>query len=594
MGSVVNETGDTVAEAFHPVAVVILVGAPKLGFSALGLYAVNQPAQGIVLVAVENVVGRTACAVVVPEAVKLAVAGVDIVVDVPGGGFGFRGASQIVVGEGGVRAVSVVLPGEKAVFGGVVIGGELPVADGNGRGVAKGIVGEAVGLRLAGAVGGIAASAQGFQKAPVVVDVFQGDHIGNPGFVHAPLVRVIGGVHLRPVCVDRFGGGGGHAAEIAAVLVGGGVASGVGDGGYAVFVPGVSGGRGDFAAGTVLFGQGKACGVPGGIVGNGFFLEPVGDACHIVFAVVGVFEGTAAPGDGFDEVAAGIGAGFLGGSGGFHGDQIAVLVIFHGLGGFSHQGNIVEICRIAVALVGADHPDGFHLGIRLFGHDSQGGILPILHVRVEGDVVVLGAIIRVGENGPEAELLLLILGRGVVPGGGGHVIRYGIRLGPAGQHVGLPGLANGHVLVGAAFRVRVAVYLNRISFAGCAVHPAAGDKAGKAAHGPAVSPILHTAVFQQIQIGRGVVFLKLEVVREEVGTCAIVVHPNGVFSGCFDGKGYAQPHPAAVHRCAGLVVYRFAFGRNAVAADLQIHPFSGEIGALGGVYIGGQGVGPRL
>ena len=174
------------------------------------------------------------------------------------------------------------------------------------------------------------------------------------------------------------------------------------------------------------------------------------------------------------------------------------------MGGFFCEGQVVKVGGVPISLIGADHPDRFdHCGF-LLGYNGCGDILPVRNVRVKGYVMILRCIVGVGDDCPEAELLVLVLGRRVIAGSSLLVIRHRVCLGPAGHHEGLPGFVDGHILVCAAFRVSVASDLDGIGVLAFGKQAVALVVAGQGPHCPAIPPILQVPVFQQIQIGRGI------------------------------------------------------------------------------------------
>ena len=108
-----------------------------------------------------------------------------------------------------------------------------------------------------------------------------------------------------------------------------------------------------------------------------------------------------------------------------------------------------------------------------------------------------------------------------------------------------------------------------------------------------MAPIPQASVFQHIQARRPLRALQLHVVHVKVRPGSLVVHPYGTRSAALRRKRHAQPHPALVYPCAGLVIDAFALllrSRDSQSRHLQVHPFSAERRTLGRIHIRRQGV----
>ena len=121
-----------------------------------------------------------------------------------------------------------------------------------------------------------------------------------------------------------------------------------------------------------------------------------------------------------------------------NGSQIPVIIVLHDLGRFLHQGEIVKIRNIGISFVGADN---LYLLDRLIGPSGNyrhRRKLPGTDVRTEGRIVVLCCAIGIGQDYPQAKLLILIPCGSVfhiLEVARCNVVRDGVRLAPAGEHI---------------------------------------------------------------------------------------------------------------------------------------------------------------
>ena len=195
--------------------------------------------------------------------------------------------------------------------------------------------------------------------------------------------------------------------------------------------------------------------------------------------------------------------------------------------------------------------------------------------------MVFRCIVGIGDDSPEAKLLVLVLGRRVIAGGGLLVVRYRVGLGPAGHDEGLSSLVDGHVLVRAALGVSVATDPDGISVLVCGEQANALTEAGQRSHGPAVPPVLQAAVFQQIQIGRRLSAFQLEVVHVDISANAVGIDADGVGFLLRRGKGQTEPYPPAVNCAVRGVVQALAGGDHRVSVhDLEVDAPAQEGGAF--------------
>ena len=145
---------------------------------------------------------------------------------------------------------------------------------------------------------------------------------------------------------------------------------------------------------------------------------------------------------------------------GLHRHQLPVLVVLHRLRHFLGQGQIVKIRHVPVPFVGADHTDALHLGVGLLRHNGQGGILPLPHIRVEGHIVILLAVVAIGHLRSQTKLLVLVPGCRILSFRLLLVIWHRVRFCPPGQHIALPGLVYRNLLIPAALRICVSYDAN--------------------------------------------------------------------------------------------------------------------------------------
>ncbi len=191
-------------------------------------------------------------------------------------------------------------------------------------------------------------------------------------------------------------------------------------------------------------------------------------------------------------------------------------------------------------------------------------------------VLLLPGAVR--QNRPQAELLILVPRCRVLSLGLLLVIRYGVRLRPARQNIRLSRLVNGYLLIRVALRIRVSLDLQRVCILSCKQTLSLYERS-QASHLPAVAPIPQASVFQHIQARRPLRALQLHVVHVKVRPGSLVVHPYGTRSAALRRKRHAQPHPALVYPCAGLVIDAFTLllrSRDSQSRHLQVHPFSAE------------------
>lgn len=178
-------------------------------------------------------------------------------------------------------------------------------------------------------------------------------------------------------------------------------------GGQPVFAATIGGGSGDtqIAAAGQCGGGHVACSV----VAHGVGDQAVGDGFQamLIGGIVGVAVSSASAGDRFDQVSAGIGVCVGGKPGSGDGDQIAVIVILHGLGRFPDQGNVVKIRDIRVFLVPQNNTDPFHGACGMLWDDGIAYKLPVCQIRVEGDIIYFLGIVRKIQRQPQTALLLL-------------------------------------------------------------------------------------------------------------------------------------------------------------------------------------------
>ena len=244
--------------------------------------------------------------------------------------------------------------------------------------------------------------------------------------------------------------------------------------------------------------------------------------------VVGVGECAAAACVHGDEVSVFKGRGFLLLAGGLDGDEIAVGVVVHRLRDLARQAEVVKVGGVAVFLIGADHADGLDRLARLLRHDGARGKLPAAHVGIERCVMVLRRAVRVGQDRPQAELLLQILRRIVIFL---HIVRQAQGFRPAGENVGLrAGQVDCDLLVGLAVGVSVAIDAQGVS-AGDLLRQANAVAEGRAGvQRPAVVFNLHICIAQQVQSRGCFPVLKLEIVGVEAAGQAVCDHADGVIS----------------------------------------------------------------
>jgi len=160
-----------------------------------------------------------------------------------------------------------------------------------------------------------------------------------------------------------------------------------------------------------------------GIIGDG--QQPV-----LIGGIIGIIEGTVAAGDLLDEVIVGIVLGsFVCQICGSYRYQVALVVILHSLSLFPDQGDVVEMGGVDVVFVQALDLDGFHGLFRLFRDHGHAAELPGLNIRAEGQEVLLGLAVAVGDLRHQAAILCDIVGH--LGGIGGR-----IRLDPAGENIG--------------------------------------------------------------------------------------------------------------------------------------------------------------
>ena len=308
-------------------------------------------------------------------------------------------------------------------------------------------------------------------------------------------------------------------------------------------------------------------------------------------AVVGVGECAAAARVHGDEVAVFKGSRFFLLAGGLDGDKIAVGVIVHRLGDLARQAEVVKVGGVAVFLIGADHADGPDCLARLLRHDGAGGKLPPSHIRIERRVMILRRAVRVGQDRPQAELLVQILRRVVVFL---HIVRQAQGFRPAGEDIGLrAGQVDCDLLVGLAVGVSVAIDAQGVS-AGDLLRQANAVAEGRTGvQRPTVVFNLHIRIAQQVQSRGCFALFQLEIVGVEAAGQAVCDHADGVAAGFRSGEADRQPRPAAVNAGGGLDIQLFGCPcRPGGRGHFQIDAVSEEAGGRGGFDIAGEGVPP--
>ena len=383
--------------------------------------------------------------------------------------------------------IAVGLPGQISVPGGVGIPRQRPVSHLQSRQVAEGIIGKGVDLFTlpGGAV-------QGRQLA-FAVSIPHPRLFCNLRFRQAAQ-RIVAAAADGP---QRIGGGGGqpqHLADAAAVPIAHGGAAAVRDGGEAGAsgVIGGAAGHGQAAAGE---GGPDDVALPG--VGHGLRHRAARHGGAVVLAVILIAVCPVSAGDGLDEVPLVVGVGLRLQTRGGHGHQIAVLVILHGLGRLPDQGDVIEVGGVGVLLIGQQHLDGGDLQPALPtlpGYQRHADKLPCAQVRAEGDIVPLVGAVRIVDAHPQAELLELVQ---LLAGSLGLGICYGVRPGPAGEHIGIRCRGvDGDALIGVAVLILPAALDPDGTTA--AVPADTGDDAGPLTHAPA-GGAGDGAVFQQFR-----------------------------------------------------------------------------------------------
>ena len=205
--------------------------------------------------------------------------------------------------------------------------------------------------------------------------------------------------------------------------------------------------------------------------------------------------------------------------------------------------------------------------------------------------MILRRAVRVGQDRPQAELLLQILRRIVVFL---HIVRQAQGFRPAGEDVGLrAGQVDCDLLVGFAVGVSVAIDAQGVS-AGDLLRQANAVAEGRTGvQRPAVVFNLHIRIAQQVQSRGCLPVLKLEIVGVEAAGQAVCDHADGVAAGCRSGEADRQPRPAAVNAGGGLDIQLFGRPcRPGGRGHFQIDAVSEEAGGRGGLDVAGEGVSP--
>ncbi len=153
-----------------------------------------------------------------------------------------------------------------------------------------------------------------------------------------------------------------------------------------------------------------------------------------VGGVVGIIIGTIASCDGLDQVAAGVGVDVFLQTRRLNRNQIAVLVIPHGLCRFPQHGDVVKVGNIGIGVVCAGNTNGGDGFCRALGYNGGAEELPrIGKVRIEGHKILVIGIIGIGHRDTQTALLGIVRRVSEVVG----VIRDRVCICPGGYHIGL-------------------------------------------------------------------------------------------------------------------------------------------------------------
>ena len=267
-----------------------------------------------------------------------------------------------------VVAAATPLPtSQLAIAASVDVGCQTPAANLGRKHIAKAVIGKAIGLAGSAAIG----SLDGTQVA-VGISIQQIRSIRNTS-LRDPARRIIGGIGDGSLGVSDRSGQAPHLGIRVPVAIGDRCPRSIGNGSQTVpvaaigcggldgFSPGAGQGCGGHIAGTVI-----AHGLGDLSVGDGF--QPVG-----IGGVVGIVEGAVAAGDGFDQIAAGVGVRVLVQAGGGDRNQLTFRIILHGLGNFPEQGDVVEVALVGVAFIGQGDPYLLHRFGGLLRDDAHAG-----------------------------------------------------------------------------------------------------------------------------------------------------------------------------------------------------------------------------